>query len=847
MRNKISAIRHLLVAMLATGALWSCTGDLPDGPRESVSWNEDGSMNVTIGIDIPGMNEATRALGSEPNYADLNLYVLVFDEETGNILQSQKVTSAKTENTGHAGSPLMEFSAVFYATDNYATVHLVATNQENVSDQIGLIGNENQLRSITTTDGMEAYWARIPLGVRILSAEDAGHEENAAAIAEKLNHVVMLRNFGKITVEVAQNVGFVVDEMYLYNYADRGSVAPYLIVSTEDEATTAANGFVQFFTESGSGANKTLTPRDYRYISGTIGHIGEPPAGTTIKRGEIEKITSSTENGSPVLFFYERPFRSEDRLFVVLRGRRNGGAPSYYKVDMGKQDEQSDFGEFVYYNMLRNFDYHIIINEVTAEGYPSAEEAMNGMVYNNISASVETRSLLTISEGSQTISVNKTSHVFTMNTYQSGLFELQGYYRNGTANESAQLKLMVKDDPDGIIDIKSETAVQVNGEAWRQWNIGIKTGVTPTNVAKQATLVVYRGKVGDSSFGLYRTITVTLINYYTIQKIDTYPGLWESFDDAPWEWPEDHVTREVGQGVDAPLTLFFQLPQGLPEAIFPLEFTIESDRQNIQNAYQGNAAVKTVPPSQSLFWNSGPEVSTARIQFVKNVTWQEYTSVEEGQNFVVRCRFLTITDLAQDGIGNTQGGQSSSKTTLRVANAYFNMNYDEFERNTATSDPSPRFIDFSSTEWSAILTDLNSETRTRYQNILLFDGLYLTEAAARTVTSGNADGVSYIRFSNNNDAFSYPLTYSGDHVRELRIEVMSANDAGAPAAPLVTAGNLTLTTETLDDTEPFKTYVYTARINNRNQAVTADITIKRPAGTVMRFYRINIYPQYEQF
>lgn len=396
------------------------------------------------------------------------------------------------------------------------------------------------------------------------------------------------------------------------------------------------------------------------------------------------------------------------------------------------------------------------------------------------------------------------------------------------------------------------------------WTIGIKNGVELTSTAKQQTAYVYRGDKGNGTYGLYRVIKFTLISQFEIEHIDTYPGLWEDWETVPWDWSDDK--REIGQGIDAPLTLFFELQEGLPESIFPLEFVIESSKQNIQNAYQGNAVVKTVPAAQSLFWNNGNGgVNTARIQFVKTVTWEDYNTVGTTESpatgsRIVRCRFLTTTDLAQDGIGGA-GANGESTTTLKVSNPYFAIQKDGFTRNTETSDPSPRNWDFSSPIWASVITDL-SGAHTQYtasnnstEGLIIFES---SNNATNRISSDKStvgeDTYSYIQFNNNNnnDYFKYPLTYSGGNARTLRIEVMCTNTNGVPTAPIVRSGgtavNNTLTLKDIDTTtSPYSTYVYEREIAKSNNSVTADIYIYRTSGTATRFYKINVYPQYELF
>ena len=860
----------LFAAVTVLCAVSGCGKDFDPGEvRPAVSYNADGSMNVDICFEIPE-HTVTRTMGTMPGYGDLSLWVMVFETESGNLLQIYHTAGVAGEScTEHTGNALVKFTATLNPTDREATVHLLATDQPDIAVQLGGsvngggLGNENQLSSIVTNSDHEAYWARIPLGVAILASDsesldfdEEAAKENARQISEALSHVIMLRNFGKVTADVAANVSFYIDEMYLVNWSDRGSIAPYLEKS-----------FISFFTK-----DDKVVGRKYDDIKET-GYIGEPPAGTEIVSDQDKKWIRGGDSNTPEIYFYERPYRSESRSFVVLRGRRSTNGPSlYYKIDLGKKDDNSNYGEFVYYNMLRNFDYHIVINAVGADGYLTLEDAKNGLVFNNIDASVETRNLNSISDGTDAIFVNFTSYVFSSSNMAVGA-TVQGQYIIPGGNETDELK--IETDPNGFLDISAG----VRQGDWKSWNVTVKNGVVPTSTPRQQTVIVYRGKKEDGTFGLYRVITFTLIDHFEIERMDTFPGLWENFEEVPWDWSDR--AREIGQSVNSPMTLFFQLPQGLPEAVFPLEFVIESNRQNIQNAYQGNAVVQTVSAAKSLFWLDG-NVTTSRIQFVKTVTWQEYNETED--NYIVRCRFLTTTDLNQDGIGTGQSGNSVSSSTLRVSNPYFRTTDDHFTRSTATSDPSPRLWNFSAAIWGSFMASIQSPVHGRVQGTEI-ESLMVYEGALNSMRSGSisqvvndmetgesrTDDYSYIRTSNVNtgnnagDRFVHTHGYPGTDARILQLYIMVTPDNDAPTftgdvlgslRALINEDRLVTRLKTNgnglkegypklnSETKPFPTLIYQYDIPQTETEVTIDIRPRQTGG--VRFYNIEFYPRWDE-
>ena len=82
----------------------------------------------------------------------------------------------------------------------------------------------------------------------------------------------------------------------------------------------------------------------------------------------------------------------------------------YYKLDLGKAD---DSNLFQFYDILRNFEYAITVRQIDADGYTTAEAALNGVVYNNFSFDVNTRNMANVSDGDNMLWVNQTTFVVT--------------------------------------------------------------------------------------------------------------------------------------------------------------------------------------------------------------------------------------------------------------------------------------------------------------------------------------------------------------------------------------------------------------------------------------------------
>ena len=79
-------IKYIWSMALVLQVICSCSKDSaehrPADPLDGVTFNADGSLNLPVNLEIPGMMPAsTRALDGTPAYDGLSLYLLVFDED----------------------------------------------------------------------------------------------------------------------------------------------------------------------------------------------------------------------------------------------------------------------------------------------------------------------------------------------------------------------------------------------------------------------------------------------------------------------------------------------------------------------------------------------------------------------------------------------------------------------------------------------------------------------------------------------------------------------------------------------------------------------------------------------
>lgn len=606
-----------ILLITALFALAACGDDEVLSPDNGSNKENESLGTYTFQLRFPEVQQASsRAWGEPPAYKNLHLFLAVFTGDATSASAANFLTELVQATPGAVVGDVVPYSVTLSKTDAPRVVHLIATEAESLDIPFG---PENVvIPSLTTTGGQDAYWQRVVIPCAI-------NEENRTTVANALGAttpVPMLRNFAKVSVEVAENVqGFELTGFAVINTLDRGSIAPWSV----------AKGFANFL-----GSDNRMLPYDQVEYAGTL------PSGWQLQNDAPSTATFDTADK----YFYERPFTSVNRTYVIIRGRYGNSTDTYYKLDLGSTDTET--GLFTYYNLLRNFDYHILITSVGAAGEATPQAAADGTVFNNFSASVETRNMLNISDGRDMMYVNFTRYVLV-----SGTEPIELRYRylenitDGLGTVNNEIVNTTQIVPGEVIQ-SANVHTTDDADGWRTITI---TPKAPTDVVAEQAVTIFKPK------GLSRTITFIARNPWSISNIQVFNG---TDDTRP-----DREPQPIAPGIGAELTIFFDLPPALPEAMFPLEFKLESNRQNVENNPIGTLVVSTGP---SMFEG----VTDNRISYIKTISWAEYDE-ENGGSRTVRCRLLCTTDLAALGVSETH-------TTVLIDNPYFVRNQAEFDR-----------------------------------------------------------------------------------------------------------------------------------------------------------------------
>lgn len=646
------------IAVAASLVLGACSEETlrPDVP------DAGGEEGVRVSIAIPDMPRlATRAFGDTPA-ADLKLTVFEFEkgsDPTNTFLT--KIYQAETlTQTNVANGATVDFRINdLLMTESPRVLHFVVAPQHldaKYASEAVVFSN------LSVRDNSQAYWGRVEFPNGYGTVDKNMKPQLTDEAKQKLTGVNVLRNFAKVSVEVAATAtaNFQLTGFELVNVPTSGTVAPY---------NSGRQEFPQMFDDAGTMLGYLAVAGNG---SGQQGYSGIMPANCGFRNLE-ENFSPVADGGRPAwstrdAYLYEHPFESTRRTYVILQGNyrpttTDAWQTCYYKIDLVRLNEESGMTE--YYDILRNYDFHINVTGVSAPGASTASEAISGVSYNNISADVDARDMLQISDGANIVEESKTNIIFTNTTPVEFLYRYSPV--GGFSSETTNAKLHTNGLNAGDV-IASVTAPEVYTDA--DGVVWVKRVITPKPIPEAGTR--------EQSFyvvdadGLGREIRLVAHVPYDYSDIEVYPG---SENGRP--------TSAAGQGTVSPLsgqpfTVYFNLPAGMPEAMFPLTFILESNRQNMENNPIGTLVVtsgQTGFPTTEVY-------EVPRIKYRKTVSYAEYLYKTDANNnlitdgagnyventdHTVRCRFRTINSLAE-----LPGAPTQTVTYLLISNDYFN-------------------------------------------------------------------------------------------------------------------------------------------------------------------------------
>lgn len=657
--------------LLALVIVSGCSDDIVNVPGIN---DIDNGNTVSVGIMIPDMKvNNTRAFGDKPE-SGMKLTVIEFDrgtDATNSFLSRVYPTEIVSPTTAVENDGVVQFKFDIIKTTKPKILHFVVTPSNVTVDP--RFGSEAEIFStLSVSDRTQAYWGRVEFPTGYAEESDEVNEDGIKELVitrdakDKLTNVPVIRNFAKVSFD-QENMpaNFQLHGFQLINVPNSGTIAPYNVDKKE---------FPTFLNDSGSMLPFSDIVKNY---------TGILPSGVSFINTEEDAdgwtVESTGTNGQHQMdaydkFFYEHPYEGSRRTYVIIRGAylNNEGTweePRFYKIDLGTKNATTSLFEY-YDGLLRNIDYHITIKAVYSNGYRTPSEAITGVTSNNLSADVDARGMLSVFDGQNMISVNRTTIVFTNDKPVEFLYQYTTNYSGskndlGNGNSAPNFKTIgLVADSEGVI--KSVTTPEsFTDDEGKKW---VKVIITPNAVVpkEQRKQVFY---VVDGN-GLGREITLLLNEPYEYSNLVVYPGSLNEYTSTTTG--KNTVSPNAGEA----FTVYFNLQKGIPEEVFPLEFVLESDRQNLENNPIGTLVVTS---GETLFPTPGISYDVPRIKYIKTVSLQEYkykyftdtNNVDintENPDHLVRCRFRTINSLV-----DLPGSPTSTTTHVVIDNPYFNV------------------------------------------------------------------------------------------------------------------------------------------------------------------------------
>lgn len=640
---KIRNFARIPVVMGMLAMVAACDNDsiMPDIPEVPEFVGDSITVSGTINIPVMPQVVGRGALGETPA-ANLKLTILEFDwsENAANNFLTNIYQAEVTTTTAVGSEATVTFKVTLKSATTPKVLHLLVADNY-VSTEHG--SEATILPAVSVSGNSEAYWGKVVFkdGYNTLDANDT--PVKIPGLEKKLQEVPLIRNFAKITV--TENLAdFELLGFELVNVPTSGTIAPW------NQSTLSVPELLDGSSMKG-----------YSTITDDVKYHGIIPGATQFRNTEAEAKNWVDGTNSPLRsqvarYVYEHPYESTRRTYLIINGIYNG-TQGFYKVDIGNI---ADDGTFNYYNIIRNIQYNIVITSVNAVGTETVAEAIARAPFNNLMAATETSTMLNVSDGDNMLIVNDTNHIIVDENQTIDILYRYITDVTGAKNEDNTVPHPVGLEPGEVIKSvgPQQTYTDAAGAHWVKYTI---TPNTPTTDVKTQDFSIIDGN------GLGRIIHLVLRTPWqyapimvgnTSYSATIAPGHNNSYQGAP-----QVISAQAGQE----LTVYFDLPDGLPESMFPLEFQLEAKNQGVENNKIGTLLVSTGP---SLF-----DPSKIAISYIKTLSYSEYcynyVATDDSNDVdinspntkhTVRCRFLTITAV------------NDANAEIMIYNPYFSPN-----------------------------------------------------------------------------------------------------------------------------------------------------------------------------
>lgn len=728
-------IIYILFALLL--GLTSCVKELDPNCDLIPKAAETGLVAVTMELEIPAVQiqaftKANKTFSENPQIDYIHVAVFGTSGYPQAYTMAEPVSKEGVSGYATRNNTKYYFKVLLPPYEGEAHVHIIANGDESIPfvEQT----EASIMEKMKTTDNVGAFWARVVLQDGILPEKDAngimktdalGNFEPNTATANAFKNLTLIRNFAEVTLtldaKAAENLKNV--SWTLVNVPTMGSVAPMAAGSYVDDywryTYNVETGKMEYGSKTYNGFMFSNDPMNY-----TV------PAASDIQTSPkiLNQEGGAIQNGSP-MFMYERVHPGSNKatcLLVKAYFQPNGATqpestPTYYRVDL---TNEAIGGVFPIY---RNYRYQVKIHKVGNRGSEDPDEAMKHPSGGNVSQSTDAQKLTDISDGYSRLYVEYVEKNFTSGGKKTLWVQYVPNVTTGivdNTNISVKIKDLGGNLGMGTALVANESQhvgatispKSANQTGYNIYEFELNGQSELDDLVSMLEVKAHNGVEGEDNSTLYRDITLRVL-----KKMDMSIKL-----------NPKQVAKSSGQNT----VLEIELPDGLPESMFPLEFYIEDVNHTLnptgKRKDNDNKSISVpVKVGASLVDGSNS------FCFIRTVNYSEYQ-----ENNTISTQFATIT--------------SNNATTVYVYNEYFTKKSANLLNGGIKVTPTNATVDFYVT---SIEIDVEAATDQTTWTVSGGSGVTITDNEGNSIEGGTGTGKFTMHFlANGNTSASASRT-----------------------------------------------------------------------------------------
>lgn len=454
----------------------------------------------------------TRAV--DPDGLDVNNMTLFCFNEFGLYISSEEAQLVPGTKTEDGISESGEYTVV--VPSHTRIIHFLANHSRGLYDEADFPGQTESMvvANMEGGSGMLVYWSRFAMDVNSSKPID----EQLADLEFEINGktykgIKLIRNQAKITIDSWNTEKFVVTGFRTVNIPAFGTVAPH----HPDLKFDLVDDWEQ--------TEEFVTLPNNQALMSDITDI----------------------NTKPVDYIFESENSGDKLISVIIKGHAAGMTEAddkYYRVVM----QNTDGSNFM---IRRNHHYNIIISGMLSFGQDTFEKALTAPATNNAWISID-EWVNEISDGVETLWVDKTSYVLSSDEYAGTDFVLPyKYTKNGRGDSVAPTVTWI--DNNVAYNAITNNYNTSTGEG------SVTLRLYPMyegNEQQVGTLLIKHGK-------LQRKVTIYII------RTQHFTPTW--------------VSAQVYGVADEHVTLMFTIPDTCPDALFPFTVLVSANHLDVRS------------------------------------------------------------------------------------------------------------------------------------------------------------------------------------------------------------------------------------------------------------------------